>query len=76
MLVIKTLFLLVASSNNLTDDPWYLDSGTSYHLTQNVKNLTGYTPYTGTDKVTIVNGKHLSISNTGSQRLVSNSYTF
>jgi histone deacetylase 1/2 len=76
MLVIKTLFLLVASSNNLTDDTWSLVSGASHHLIQNVENLTGYTPYMGTDKVTIGNGKHLSISNTSSQRLVSNSYTF
>ena len=39
-------------------------------------NLTSSTPYTGTDKVTIGNGKHLSISNTGSQHLVSNSHSF
>jgi histone deacetylase 1/2 len=67
---------MFASSNNLADDTWYLDSGASHHLTQNVENLTSSTPYTGTCKVIIGNGKHLSISNTGSQCLVSNSHSF
>jgi histone deacetylase 1/2 len=67
---------MVASSNNLADDTWYLDSRASHHLTQNMGNLTSSTPYTGIDKVIIGNGKHLSISNTGSQRLVSNSHSF
>ncbi|RVX10885.1 Retrovirus-related Pol polyprotein from transposon RE1 [Vitis vinifera] len=67
---------MVASSNNLADDTWYLDSGASHHLTQSVGNLTSSSPYTGTDKVTIGNGKHLSISNTGSHRLLSDSRSF
>ncbi|RVW61330.1 Retrovirus-related Pol polyprotein from transposon RE1 [Vitis vinifera] len=67
---------MVASSNNLADDTWYLDSGASHHLTQSVGNLTSSSPYTGTDKVTIGNGKHLSISNTGSYRLLSDSRSF
>jgi histone deacetylase 1/2 len=70
------MLAMFSSSNNLTDDTWYLDSSASHHLTQNVENLTGSTPYTGTGKVTIGNDKHLSISNTGSQYLVSNSYSF
>ncbi|RVW97735.1 Retrovirus-related Pol polyprotein from transposon RE1 [Vitis vinifera] len=67
---------MVASSNNLADDTWYLDSGASHHLTQSVGNLTSSSPYTGTDKVTIGNGKHLSISNTGSHRLLFDSRSF
>ena len=67
---------MVASSNNLVDDNWYLDSGASHHLTQNVKNLTNSTPYPGIDKVTVGNGKHLSISNTGSHHSFSNSRSF
>ncbi|KAL6327702.1 hypothetical protein AAG906_022764 [Vitis piasezkii] len=67
---------MVASSNNLADDNWYLDSGASHHLTQNVANLTNATPYTGADKVTIGNGKHLTISNTGFTRLFSNPHSF
>ena len=57
---------MIASSNNLVDDTWYLDFRASHHLTQNVENITSSTPYMGTNKVTIGNGKHLSISNTGS----------
>ncbi|RVW88458.1 Retrovirus-related Pol polyprotein from transposon RE2 [Vitis vinifera] len=67
---------MVASSNNLADDTWYLDSGASHHLTQSVGNLTSSSPYTGIDKVTIGNGKHLSISNTGSHCLLSDSRYF
>ena len=67
---------MVTSSNNLADDNWYLDSRASHHLTQNAGNLTNSTPYTGTNKVTVGNGKHLSIFNTGSHRLVSNSRSF
>ena len=67
---------MVASSNNIADDNWYLDSGASHHLTQEAGNLSNATPYTGTDKVTVGNGKHLSISNIGSHHLVSNSRSF
>ena len=67
---------MVASSNNLANDNCYLDSGASCHLTQNAGNLTNSTPYIGTDKVIIGNGKHLSNSNTGSHHLVSNSRSF
>ncbi|RVW45084.1 Retrovirus-related Pol polyprotein from transposon RE1 [Vitis vinifera] len=41
-----------------------------------VGNLTSSSPYMGTDKVTIGNGKHLSISNTGSHRLLFDSRSF
>ena len=41
-----------------------------------MENLTNSTPYIGTYKVTVGNVKHSSISNTGSQRLVSNSRSF
>jgi histone deacetylase 1/2 len=72
----NNILVMVASSNNLTDDNWYLNFGASHHLTQNVENLTNFTPYIGTDKVIVGNGKHLSISNIGSHRLVSNSRSF
>ena len=67
---------MVASFNNLVDDNWYLDSGASHHLTQNAGNLINSTLYTRTNKVTVGNGTHLSISNIGSYRLVSNSRSF
>ncbi|KAG6769080.1 hypothetical protein POTOM_024696 [Populus tomentosa] len=47
--------VMVASSNNIADDNWYLDSGASHHLTQDAGNLSNSTPYTGTDKVTVGN---------------------
>jgi histone deacetylase 1/2 len=67
---------MVASSHNPAGDDWYLDSGASHHLTQNERNLNNFAPYTGTNRVTVDNGKHLSISNTGSHRLVFNSHSF
>jgi len=67
---------MVASSNTVADDTWYLDSSASHHLTQNGDSLTDSSPYNGKDKITIGNGKHLSISNTGSTCLFSNSRAF
>jgi len=67
---------MVASSNTVADDTWYLDSDASHHLTQNGDNLTESSPYNGKDKITIGNGKHLSISNTSSTCLFSNSHAF
>jgi histone deacetylase 1/2 len=72
----NTIPAMVASSHNPAGDDWYLDFGASHHLTQNEGNLNNSAPYTGTDRVTVGNGKHLSISNTGSHRLVSNSHSF
>ncbi|KAG6751092.1 hypothetical protein POTOM_045609 [Populus tomentosa] len=72
----NTIPVMVATSYNSAGDDWYLDSGASHHFTQNEGNLNNSTPYTGTDRVTVSNGKHLSISNTSSHWLVSNSHSF
>ena len=72
----NTIPAMVASSHNSAGDDWYLDSGASHHLTQNEGNLNNFAPYTGTNRVIVGNGKHLSISNTGSHRLVSKSHSF
>ena len=53
---------IVASPSTVVDEAWFLDSGASHHLTQNGGNLNNKTPYTGTDRVTIGNGKKLPIS--------------
>ncbi|XP_068636011.1 uncharacterized protein [Aristolochia californica] len=58
----NTIPAMVASSKNLADDNWYLDSGTSHHLTQNMGNLANATPYIGTDKVTIGNANLISVA--------------
>ncbi|RVW65725.1 Retrovirus-related Pol polyprotein from transposon RE1 [Vitis vinifera] len=68
--------MVASASNNPADESWYLDSGASHHLTQNLGNLTSTSPYTGTDRVTIGNGKHLSISNIGSKQLHSHTHSF
>ncbi|KAL6315317.1 hypothetical protein AAG906_000412 [Vitis piasezkii] len=47
------LAMVASSSNSPADESWYLDSGASHHLTQNLGNLTNTSPYTGTDRVTI-----------------------
>eukprot|EP00261_Vitis_vinifera_P033523 XP_019074766.1 PREDICTED: uncharacterized protein LOC109122424 [Vitis vinifera] len=50
----NNILAMVASfSNSSADESWYLDSGASHHLTQNLGNLTSTSPYTGTDRVTI-----------------------
>nr|CAN82452.1 hypothetical protein VITISV_003326 [Vitis vinifera] len=68
--------MVASASNSPADESWYLDSGTSHHLTQNLGNLTSTSLYTGTDRVTIGNGKHLSISNIGSKQLHSHTHSF
>ncbi|KAL6321957.1 hypothetical protein AAG906_035869 [Vitis piasezkii] len=68
--------MVASASNSPVDESWYLDSGASHHLTQNLGNLTNTSPYTGTDRVTIGNGKHLSISNIGSKQLHSHTHSF
>ena len=73
----NNILAMVASfSNSSANESWYLDSGASHHLTQNLGNLTSTSPYTGTDRVTIGNGKHLSISNIGSKQLHSHTHSF
>ncbi|RVW44402.1 Retrovirus-related Pol polyprotein from transposon RE1 [Vitis vinifera] len=68
--------MVAFASNKPADESWYLDSGASHHLTQNLGNLTSTSPYTRTDRVTIGNGKHLSISNIGSKQLHSHTHSF
>ncbi|KAG6763454.1 hypothetical protein POTOM_030871 [Populus tomentosa] len=51
---------MVASSNNIVDDNWYLDSRASHHLTKDARNLSNSNPYTGTDKVTVDNDTPIS----------------
>ncbi|RVW45841.1 hypothetical protein CK203_086242 [Vitis vinifera] len=48
--------MVASASNSPVDESWYLDSGASHHLTQNLRNLTSTSPYTGIDRVTIGNG--------------------
>jgi Reverse transcriptase (RNA-dependent DNA polymerase)/gag-polypeptide of LTR copia-type len=45
--------------------PWYVDSGASSHVTNDLNAFSSYYPYTGPDAVHIGNGKSLSIIHKG-----------
>jgi hypothetical protein len=47
------------------DTNWYLDSGTSDHLTSDLDHLSVHDRYSGKDTVQVVNGSGLSISHIG-----------
>ncbi|KAH9725225.1 hypothetical protein KPL70_007794 [Citrus sinensis] len=49
----------------VADDGWYLDSGATHHLTNNMENLQLREEYKGNDQLIIGNGKGLSISHVG-----------
>ncbi|XP_028548626.1 uncharacterized protein LOC110093684 [Dendrobium catenatum] len=55
---------MVAATDNENPD-WYLDSGASVHLTNSVDNLSQAQSYTGTDSITIGDGRSLSIAHSG-----------
>jgi len=48
-----------------------VDSGATNHITSNVNNLFNHSPYHGSDKVTIGNGKSLPISAIGTTQISS-----
>ncbi|KAM1365588.1 hypothetical protein PS1_044272 [Malus domestica] len=48
---------------------WLIDSGATFHITNDVANISSPTPYTGEDKVYIGDGKGLSIHHIGSSFL-------
>jgi hypothetical protein len=56
-------------------ESWYLDSGASAHVSPDLNAFTSYTPYTGTDKLCVGNGKGLDISHIGSGILLTPSVT-
>jgi len=48
------------------DEGWYLDSGATHHLTNNMANMHVRDEFNGNDKLIIGNGKGLSITHIGS----------
>ena len=48
---------------------WLLDSGASYHVTNDLANLSLHTPYDGTEKLIVGDGKSISIAHTGFTKL-------
>jgi len=48
-----------------SNSPWFVDSGATNHITTSLNNLSRLSPYQGTDKVTVGDGKSLPISHIG-----------
>ena len=59
----------VANCEGPADDGWYLDSGATHHLTNNMDNLHLGEEYKGMDKLIIGNGQGLHISHIGNSFL-------
>ena len=59
-----------------TGTDWYLDSGATHHVTNDINNLSSYMPYEGTDSLFIGNGSGMEISHVGSAQLTFSNYTF
>ncbi|PKU68164.1 Retrovirus-related Pol polyprotein from transposon TNT 1-94 [Dendrobium catenatum] len=62
----KNTNALVAKSEGHTGVDWYIDSGASSHMTNNLENLAPYNIYNGNDTVTIGDGRSIPIAHTGS----------
>ncbi|KAL9460181.1 hypothetical protein AB3S75_003395 [Citrus x aurantiifolia] len=56
------------------DEGWYLDSGATHHLTNNMANMHVRDEFNGNDKLIIGNGKGLSITHIGSTTFVSSRF--
>jgi hypothetical protein len=59
------------SSQNNNDINWYLDIGATNHVTLELENLNLHSDgYIDTDQLHVGNGQGLTISNTGSSKLI------
>ncbi|PKU79142.1 Retrovirus-related Pol polyprotein from transposon TNT 1-94 [Dendrobium catenatum] len=57
---------LTAQQDSTANTDWYIDSGASSHMTNNIDNLDSYNTYTGHDSVTLGDGRTVPIAHTGS----------
>ncbi|KAG8471832.1 hypothetical protein CXB51_036626 [Gossypium anomalum] len=55
---------------------WYLDSGASNHVTNDLDNLQESAPYAGTNRLFMGNGVLVSVAHTGSSRFTSGNRVF
>ncbi|CDP06210.1 unnamed protein product [Coffea canephora] len=53
-------------TSDTLNTPWLLDSGATYHVSTDLRNLALHSPYHGTDEIMIGDGSGLPISHTGS----------
>ncbi|KAI0491389.1 hypothetical protein KFK09_025649 [Dendrobium nobile] len=51
----------MVASTEQSNPNWYLDSGASSHLTNSIENLNQPQPYSGSDSITIGDGRNISI---------------
>ena len=58
-----------ATHKNVPHTNWYMDLGATHHFTPDINILDTVTPFSGSDQVTIVNGKQLYISHPGTAKL-------
>jgi len=66
----------LATSTPPLTSPWMLDNGASHHITSDLQNLAQHLPDTGTDDVMIGDGKGLTITHLGSNKLYSSTHSF
>ena len=55
----------VATSGYTDDANWYVDTGATDHITNELERLTTRERYNGTDQIQVANGSGLSISHIG-----------
>jgi Reverse transcriptase (RNA-dependent DNA polymerase)/gag-polypeptide of LTR copia-type/GAG-pre-integrase domain len=64
-----------AQPDSISSGPdWYLDSGATHHVTNDINNLSSYMPYDGMDSLKIGNGLGMRISHIGSCKLTLANY--
>ncbi|PKU85167.1 Retrovirus-related Pol polyprotein from transposon TNT 1-94 [Dendrobium catenatum] len=55
----------LAAASETSNNCWYLDSGATSHLTNSLDNMTISSPYQGSDRVIIGDGRPVNIANSG-----------
>ncbi|KAH9711302.1 retrovirus-related pol polyprotein from transposon RE1 [Citrus sinensis] len=65
----RNMSAYLATPETVMDDGWYLDSGATHHLTNDLNNLNISEPYEGNEKLIIGNGYGLTISRIGNTHL-------
>ncbi|MCH90982.1 retrovirus-related Pol polyprotein from transposon TNT 1-94, partial [Trifolium medium] len=67
--------MLANSSNYNPSNAWYPDSGASYHVTADAKNIQEQSPFSSADHIFMGNGDSLTVLSTGSSTFPSPNHT-
>ena len=70
----RNMSAYMEATETVMDDGWYLDSGATHHLTNDLNNLSISEPYEGNEKLIIGNGYGLTISRIGNTHLAVGNY--